>query len=80
MQRIPHMAVAALMLAGTLATAQTTSSRNALVIGVSRYAPATQAATLAHENALAADQSSEASRHLGQLAGQLNRLLGQFRV
>lgn len=40
----------------------------------------TQAATLAHENALAADQSSEASRHLGQLAGQLNRLLGQFRV
>ncbi len=40
----------------------------------------TQAATLAHENALAADQSSEASRHLGQLVGQLNRLLGQFRV
>jgi methyl-accepting chemotaxis protein len=40
----------------------------------------TQAATLAHENALAADHSSEASRHLGQLAGQLNRLLGQFRV
>ncbi|WP_394558239.1 methyl-accepting chemotaxis protein [Aquipseudomonas alcaligenes] len=40
----------------------------------------TQAATLAHENALAADQSSEASQHLGQLAGQLNRLLGQFRV
>ena len=40
----------------------------------------TQAATLAHENALAADHSSEASRHLGELAGQLNRLLGQFRV
>ncbi len=40
----------------------------------------TQAATLAHENALAADHSSEASQHLGQLAGQLNRLLGQFRV
>jgi methyl-accepting chemotaxis protein len=40
----------------------------------------TQAATLAHENALAADHSSEASRHVGQLAGQLNRLLGQFRV
>jgi methyl-accepting chemotaxis protein len=40
----------------------------------------TQAATLAHENALAADHSSEASQRLGQLAGQLNRLLGQFRV
>ena len=40
----------------------------------------TQAASLAHENAQAADQSSEASQHLGQLAGQLNRLLGQFRV
>jgi methyl-accepting chemotaxis protein len=40
----------------------------------------TQATTLAHENALAADHSSEASRHLGELAGQLNRLLGQFRV
>ncbi|MBD9484011.1 methyl-accepting chemotaxis protein [Pseudomonas sp. PDM14] len=40
----------------------------------------TQAASLAHENALAADQSSEASQQLGQLAGQLNRLLGQFRV
>ncbi|WJN57236.1 Methyl-accepting chemotaxis sensor/transducer protein [Pseudomonas sp. SO81] len=40
----------------------------------------TQAATLAHENALAADHSSEASRQLGELAGQLNRLLGQFRV
>ncbi|WP_373321927.1 methyl-accepting chemotaxis protein [Pseudomonas paralcaligenes] len=40
----------------------------------------TQAASLAHENALAAEQFSEASGHLGQLAGQLNRLLGQFRV
>ncbi|HSX69489.1 MAG TPA: methyl-accepting chemotaxis protein [Pseudomonas sp.] len=40
----------------------------------------TQAATLAHENALAADRSSEASQRLGQLAGQLNGLLGQFRV
>lgn len=40
----------------------------------------TQAATLAHENVQAADQSSEASQHLEQLAGQLNRLLGQFRV
>lgn len=40
----------------------------------------TQAASLAHENALAADQSSEASQHLGQLARQLNQLLGQFRV
>lgn len=40
----------------------------------------TQAASLAHENALAADQSSAASQHLEQLASQLNRLLGQFRV
>lgn len=40
----------------------------------------TQAAVLAQENALAAEQSSEASKHLGQLAGQLNRLLGQFRI
>ncbi|VXC24177.1 Methyl-accepting chemotaxis protein McpP [Pseudomonas sp. 8AS] len=40
----------------------------------------TQAASLAHENALAADQSSQASQHLGQLAGQLSQLLGQFRV
>ncbi|MDX5372450.1 MAG: methyl-accepting chemotaxis protein [Pseudomonadaceae bacterium] len=40
----------------------------------------TQAASLAQENALAAEQSSEASQRLGQLAGQLNRLLGQFRV
>lgn len=40
----------------------------------------TQAAALAHENALAADQSSAASRSLGQLASQLSRLLSQFRV
>ena len=40
----------------------------------------TQAASLAHENALAADQSSDASRSLGQLASQLSRLLSQFRV
>ncbi|WP_433766369.1 methyl-accepting chemotaxis protein [Pseudomonas putida] len=40
----------------------------------------TRAASLAYENALAADQSNEASQQLGQLAGQLNRLLGQFRV
>jgi methyl-accepting chemotaxis protein len=40
----------------------------------------THAASLAHENALAADQSNEASQNLGQLAGQLNRLLGQFRL
>ena len=40
----------------------------------------TQAASLAHNNALAAQQSSEAGQHLGQLAEQLNRLLGQFRV
>jgi methyl-accepting chemotaxis protein len=40
----------------------------------------TQAASLAHENALAAEQFSEDSGHLGQLAERLNRLLGQFRV
>jgi methyl-accepting chemotaxis protein len=40
----------------------------------------TQAAGLAHSNALAAEQSSEASQRLGQLAEQLNRVLGQFRV
>jgi methyl-accepting chemotaxis protein len=40
----------------------------------------THAASLAQENALAADQSNEASRHLGELASQLNRLLGQFRL
>ncbi|WP_437179750.1 methyl-accepting chemotaxis protein [Pseudomonas azerbaijanorientalis] len=40
----------------------------------------TRAASLAHENAQAADRSNAASQELGQLAGQLNRLLGQFRV
>nr|WP_167144566.1 methyl-accepting chemotaxis protein [Pseudomonas sp. OTU750018] len=40
----------------------------------------TQAASLAHNNALAAQQSSDAGQYLGQLAEQLNRLLGQFRV
>jgi len=40
----------------------------------------TEAAGLAHNNALAAEQSSQAGQHLGQLAEQLNRLLGQFRV
>ncbi len=40
----------------------------------------TQAAGLAHNNALAAEQSSSASQNLNQLAEQLNRLLGQFRV
>jgi methyl-accepting chemotaxis protein len=40
----------------------------------------TQAATLAHDNAVMADQSSAASQHLGHLARQLNQLLGQFRV
>lgn len=40
----------------------------------------TQAASLAHNNAMAAQQSSDAGQHLGQLAEQLNRLLGQFRV
>jgi methyl-accepting chemotaxis protein len=40
----------------------------------------TRAASLAHDNAQAAGRSNEASQALGQLAGQLNRLLGQFRV
>ncbi|VXD00467.1 Methyl-accepting chemotaxis protein McpP [Pseudomonas sp. 8Z] len=40
----------------------------------------TQAASLAHNTAEAADQSSAASQHLRQLAEQLHRLLGQFRV
>jgi methyl-accepting chemotaxis protein len=40
----------------------------------------TRAASLAHENAQAADRSNEASQQLGQLASQLNKLLGQFRV
>ncbi|MGE8500075.1 MAG: methyl-accepting chemotaxis protein [Pseudomonas sp.] len=40
----------------------------------------TQAAGLAHNNAMAAEQSSDASQRLGHLAEQLNRLLGQFRV
>lgn len=40
----------------------------------------TQAASLAHNNAAAAQKSSHAGQHLGQLAEQLNRLLGQFRV
>lgn len=40
----------------------------------------TQAARLSHDNAQAAEQSSQASRELEGLAEQLNRLLGQFRV
>lgn len=40
----------------------------------------TDAASLAHNNALAAEQSSSASQHLNQLADELNRLLRQFRV
>ncbi len=40
----------------------------------------TQAAGLAQESTLAAEQSSEAGKRLGELAGQLNRLLSQFRV
>ncbi len=40
----------------------------------------TRAASLAHENAQAADRSNEASQALGQLAGKLNTLMGQFRV
>lgn len=40
----------------------------------------TLAASLAHNNATAAQQSCDAGQHLGQLAEQLNRLLGQFKV
>ena len=40
----------------------------------------TQTASLAHNTAEAAEQSSAASQHLQQLAGQIHRLLGQFRV
>ncbi|SDQ01356.1 methyl-accepting chemotaxis protein [Ectopseudomonas guguanensis] len=40
----------------------------------------TQTAALAHNTAEAAEQSNAASQHLKQLADQLNRLLGQFRV
>lgn len=40
----------------------------------------TQTAALAHNTAEAAEQSSAASQHLKQLADQLSRLLGQFRV
>jgi methyl-accepting chemotaxis protein len=40
----------------------------------------TQAAGLSHSTALAAEQSSVASRHLKQLSEQLNSLLRQFRV
>nr|BAF56675.1 methyl-accepting chemotaxis protein [Pseudomonas fluorescens] len=40
----------------------------------------TQAASLAHDGAALADRSNEASRHLGQLAGDLSQLLGRFHV
>ncbi|NWB93000.1 methyl-accepting chemotaxis protein [Pseudomonas agarici] len=40
----------------------------------------TQAASLAHDGAALADRSNEASRHLEQLKGDLNQLLGRFRV
>ncbi|OLF54172.1 methyl-accepting chemotaxis protein [Pseudomonas chlororaphis] len=40
----------------------------------------TQAAGLSHSTALAAEQSSAASRHLKELSEQLNGLLRQFRV
>ncbi|RIA35900.1 methyl-accepting chemotaxis sensory transducer with Cache sensor [Ectopseudomonas oleovorans] len=40
----------------------------------------TQTAALAHNTAEAAEQSNAASQHLKQLADQLSRLLGQFRV
>lgn len=40
----------------------------------------TQAAALAQDNALAAGRSHQASPQLGEMAGQLSRALGQFRV
>jgi methyl-accepting chemotaxis protein len=40
----------------------------------------TQTASLAHSNAQTAEESNSASQHLGQVARQLNHLLGQFRV
>lgn len=40
----------------------------------------TQTASLAHNTAEAAEQSSAASQHLKQLAERIHRLLGQFRV
>jgi len=40
----------------------------------------TEAASLAHTSALSAEETRGASRNLGQLADQLGRLLGQFRV
>jgi methyl-accepting chemotaxis protein len=40
----------------------------------------TQAAQLAQESTQAAEQSSVAGKHLGELAERLNRLLAQFRV
>lgn len=40
----------------------------------------TQAAGLAQDSSLAAEQSSAAGEHLGELAEQLNRLLRQFKV
>ena len=40
----------------------------------------TEAASLAHNSALSAEETSSASKNLGQLADQLGRLLGQFRV
>jgi methyl-accepting chemotaxis protein len=39
-----------------------------------------QTASLAHSNAHTAEESNTASQHLGQVARQLNHLLGQFRV
>ncbi|WP_286785609.1 MULTISPECIES: methyl-accepting chemotaxis protein [Pseudomonas] len=40
----------------------------------------TEAASLAHTSALSAEETRSASKNLGQLADQLGRLLGQFRV
>ncbi|MCJ8207967.1 methyl-accepting chemotaxis protein [Pseudomonas sp. RGM2987] len=40
----------------------------------------TRAASLAHENAIAADRTTEASQDLGQMAARLNQLLRQFQV
>jgi methyl-accepting chemotaxis protein len=41
---------------------------------------AVQVASLAHDNATASEQTSQASRQLRDIADQLGRLLGQFQV
>ncbi|WP_371927870.1 methyl-accepting chemotaxis protein [Pseudomonas sp. SJZ080] len=58
--------------------ASATSQQSQAVEDINRNV--TQATGLAQENAQAGERTSAASQNLRQLAGQLNRLLGQFRV